>query len=392
MLDELLAASIARVPAFRGVNGKLMVVIEEPVDGLHLLDAANVNPVDAAGVEAGLKAPPAREPSPPEVRTVELANPIHVAIEIERHVRFMRVRKDSKETVYVRADPPVCDAINGGKVKSLLPRVKGVQTLPLVLRRRDGSFEIVMNEGVDRRLGFYMRVDPALRAILPDPSKITLADVTAAYGFYDEWLVDVDGDATAKAVLVDPADDDPADDALAGAPRLHGQRGVAGRGQDDGHSHDHACGARAARGGGGMGGARGRNPQGDVRLSRSAGNAAAGLGQHQARLPDHQLDGGTRSHQRVHFGSHPRAERRERERPGAHGAGVDGKRHRPEGRNVEPLHCRDLARLAARPRQTVLSPIPTRSNGPSITGWRSSRRCTRSCARRAPSRMGARHG
>ena len=203
MLDELLAASIARVPAFRGVNGKLMVVIEEPVDGLHLLDAANVNPVDAAGVEAGLKAPPAREPSPPEVRTVELANPIHVAIEIERHVRFMRVRKDSKETVYVRADPPVCDAINGGKVKSLLPRVKGVQTLPLVLRRRDGSFEIVMNEGVDRRLGFYMRVDPALRAILPDPSKITLADVTAAYAFLtDEWLVDVDGDATAKAVLV----------------------------------------------------------------------------------------------------------------------------------------------------------------------------------------------
>ena len=81
--------------------------------------------------------------------------------------------------------------------------VLGVQTIPLVLPRADGSFEIVADNGFSRELGLYFRIDPALKAALPDPSRITLEDGKQAYALLaDDWLCDVDTDANGKAVTV----------------------------------------------------------------------------------------------------------------------------------------------------------------------------------------------
>ena len=67
-------------------------------------------------------------------------SPVNVAMELERHFRFTRVRKDSDETVYVQADVAVGEAVNSRKGPTRLSVVKAVQTLPLALARGDGTF------------------------------------------------------------------------------------------------------------------------------------------------------------------------------------------------------------------------------------------------------------
>ena len=184
-IEGLLSASKASVPAFRGVNGRLAVLVEEAVSGLHLLDSANVNPADEDG---GTK--PARKPAPPEVRLTELMSPVNVAMELERHFRFTRERKDSEETVYVRADGPVCEAVNSRLGKTRLPTVKAVQTLPLVYLRDDGTLELIIKEGVDPRLGVYMHVPPEIAEAMPDPARVTVVDAERAYGFSYRQVAD----------------------------------------------------------------------------------------------------------------------------------------------------------------------------------------------------------
>ena len=199
-IDGLMAASTIGIPALRGMNGKLARVVEEPVSGLHLFSADSANaatPVPNSGGSPTPEPPPA----PAELRIVELEG-VGVAEEVERHIRLERLRRDHAK-VYVRLDPPLCEGLSKRYGGSAIPIVRGVQTLPLVQRRPDGAFEIIADEGLDRRLGLYFRVGAALKAELPDPSKITRLDGIDAYHFLtEEWLRDVDTDADGKAVLV----------------------------------------------------------------------------------------------------------------------------------------------------------------------------------------------
>jgi hypothetical protein len=72
-----------------------------------------------------------------------------------------------------------------------------------VLPKADGTFELVMDEWIDERLGVYVRVPSEIRAGTLNPAKVTLADGKRAYQFLaDEWLIDVECDNDAKAVLI----------------------------------------------------------------------------------------------------------------------------------------------------------------------------------------------
>jgi hypothetical protein len=205
-IDILLAGSRNPEPAFRGINGRLGKIVDLPVVGLHQLEASSVNPPDEEGEEKAGKAKPKAKPKPPpppaEVRIVELVSPVGIAEELERHVRLVRERPDGKE-VFVRADPTICEAVNQRHGRSKLPTVKGVLTLPLVLRRADGSFEYVVKEGVDSWLGVYVHVPRWLAEGLPDPAGNSPMLAYEAYQWLaDVWLADVDTDADGKALLI----------------------------------------------------------------------------------------------------------------------------------------------------------------------------------------------
>jgi hypothetical protein len=199
-VDAFMANSQAEEPALRGRSGKLVRIVEEPVPGMHLLTTRGVNAEPPPGNGAMPVASP--PPAPPELRIVELDG-VALPEEIERHVRFQRTRRNKKDTSFVRLDPPFCEAVNFRPGGSKIPMVKGVQTMPLILRRNDGSFEVAANNGFNPALGLYFRVDAALKAALPDPSRVKLEDAIRAYkSLTDDWLCDVDTDANGKAVVV----------------------------------------------------------------------------------------------------------------------------------------------------------------------------------------------
>ena len=231
-VETLLAISTQPVPAFRGLNGKLAVLVEQPVSGLHLLESATVNQMDA-GAEAGRKTQ--WKAPPPETRVVELTHWTSVAMELERHLRLIRTRADG-DVAFVRADATIYQAINNRLGRSGLKTIKAAQTLPIVLPKDDGTFELVMDEGIDERLGVYVRVPSEICVGTLDPAKVTLADGKRAYQFLaDEWLVDVEGDNDAKAVLISIALTLIQRMLFGGAPRLHSHGAGGGCGQDDSH-------------------------------------------------------------------------------------------------------------------------------------------------------------
>lgn len=190
-LDAMLADVNGPEPPMRGINGKLATAIEKPIDNLHLLTSASAN------ATAGANTPAA---APPEVRLAELDNPISIAMEIERWARFERKRKNG-ENAFVRLPADFCLGFNNLR-QSRLPMAQGVQTLPLVVPR-NGSLVVLAENGLDRGLGLVFRVDPAIRAAIPNPARVTLADALAAWRYLsDDWLADVNTDKHGKAILI----------------------------------------------------------------------------------------------------------------------------------------------------------------------------------------------
>ena len=71
------------------------------------------------------------------------------------------------------------------------------------MRASDGSSSIRAKNGLDSELGLLFQIDPALRAAVPDPARVTLAKAQRAYKFLTgEWLGDVPTNAEGKAALV----------------------------------------------------------------------------------------------------------------------------------------------------------------------------------------------
>jgi hypothetical protein len=93
-------------------------------------------------------------------------------------------------------------ALNALYDESRLSVIQGVQTIPFVRRKLDGTCEILKSDGIDQS-GVMFRIEAAVAAAMPEPSAVTLDKAKAAYTWLaDEFLVDVPTSQAGKAVLI----------------------------------------------------------------------------------------------------------------------------------------------------------------------------------------------
>jgi hypothetical protein len=179
-------------PPMRDVNGCPVEVRDRrPISGLLHELVPEPDP-DSAADEKPLPAP--------SLPLLTVHDETSLAILIESHVDFFVTVEKKKDK------PPreVSVALDTKFVKhysryrdSTLPIVHAVTTMPLVLP----SGRLLMADGLDHEHGIVFRVDPALAALIPNPSSIMKEDIQRAMKFLlDEWLVDVRADFDGKCV------------------------------------------------------------------------------------------------------------------------------------------------------------------------------------------------
>ena len=103
-----------------------------------------------------------------------------IAMLVEDYIRFRVATTDG--TRYVALSDPFLEGLNALHQGSKIPTITGVQTLPLVVARRDGTIFLKKNMGLDRSSGVVFRIDPRILEAIQDPTEITFADAKAAYG------------------------------------------------------------------------------------------------------------------------------------------------------------------------------------------------------------------
>ena len=183
-LDELLASDQREEPPMRNASGNFVEVqVREPW-ALHLLTADGANAAEDAET---MKAPA-------EPRLVQLT-PTNVEMLVERYVGFV---VEKKNTSYFGALPgPFVTALMQFS-PSGIPVVRAINTAPLVTT----SGQVIDGVGLDRETGLVHRIDPLLRACVPQ-NPPTEQDVRAAVTYlFDEWLVDVASDEVGKAIAI----------------------------------------------------------------------------------------------------------------------------------------------------------------------------------------------
>jgi hypothetical protein len=191
-IDEVLSRAEAAEPPMRSRRGRLARIVTMAPPGLHLLSAEDANAANDNDRKPG-EAPPA-----PIIRELNGAG---VAMLVEDYIRF-RV-KTKAGTRYVALSEAFQEGLNALHSESKIPTLAGVQTLPLVVVRSDGSIFVRKKTGLDRGSGVVFRVDPEILAAIPDPAEVTLTDGKAAYKrLADDWLVDVSTTPEGKAVLI----------------------------------------------------------------------------------------------------------------------------------------------------------------------------------------------
>src|SRR5262249_38606494 len=137
-------------PPMRDASGDLVEVrVQEPW-ALHELSSNTSNKVATDG---GMKAP--AEPS--LVRISRVA----VNLRIERYVRWLVVKKDKE---YYGQLPDAHITASMQLSPSHLPVARAINTAPLISR----SGTVIDGVGLDRKTGLVHRIDPLLRACLPD--------------------------------------------------------------------------------------------------------------------------------------------------------------------------------------------------------------------------------
>jgi hypothetical protein len=185
-VDELLASDKTEEPPMRDASGDLVEVrVQEPW-ALHEL---NSNTTNNATADAGdvMKAPA----EPALVRLSHVA----VSMVIERYVRWLVV-KERKEYFGQLPDSHINALMQLSP--SFLPVARAINTAPLISR----SGAVIDGVGLDRKTGLVHRIDPLLRACLPDRTP-TEQDVRQALSFLlDEWMVDVALDKVGKCAAI----------------------------------------------------------------------------------------------------------------------------------------------------------------------------------------------
>ena len=174
-VDELLASDKSEEPPMRDASGELVEVrVQEPW-ALHELNSDTTNNTASDGGDV-MKAP--AEPG------LEQLSSVAVNMVIERYVRWLIVKKNKE--YFGQLPNSHIDALMQLS-PSLLPVARAINTAPLISR----SGAVIDGAGLDRKTGLVHRIDPLLRACLPDCAP-TEQDVREALTFLlREWLVDV---------------------------------------------------------------------------------------------------------------------------------------------------------------------------------------------------------
>jgi hypothetical protein len=184
-LDEVLASDQREEPPMRDASGNLVEVrVQEPW-ALHLLTADGTN----AAIEdtETMKAP--AEPG------LDRLTPTGIKMLVEGYVCFT---VEKKNISYFGQLPGSFVAALMEFSPSRIPVVRAINTAPLVTP----SGQVIDGVGLDRNTGIVHRIDPLLRACLPD-NPPTEADVREALLYLlDEWLVDVALDQVGKCIAI----------------------------------------------------------------------------------------------------------------------------------------------------------------------------------------------
>jgi hypothetical protein len=185
-LDDHLSNDKSEEPAMRNASASLVRVVEKEPWALHLLtsDSANASKEDAEAMQA-----------PPEPVLVELTT-TGVELVLEKYVRWVASKKNGER--YDAALPtPFINALMEYP-NSAIPVVRAINTAPLVA----ASGGVIDGVGLDRVTGLFHRIDPDLRACLPDGTP-TEEEIKQSLKFLvDEWLVDVALDRVGKCVAI----------------------------------------------------------------------------------------------------------------------------------------------------------------------------------------------
>jgi hypothetical protein len=184
-LDGVLVADQSEEPPMRNASGALVQVEVKQPWSLHTLtaDSANMTSEDAEAMTA-----------PAEPVLVELT-PTGVELLLENYVRWIVY---TLERNYFGALPPAHVNALMEYSKSALPVVRAINTAPLVTP----SGQVINGVGLDRATGLVHRIDPVLRACLPD-GEPTAVEIKQSLDFLlDEWLVDVTLDPAGKCVAI----------------------------------------------------------------------------------------------------------------------------------------------------------------------------------------------
>ena len=184
LLDEVLASDQREEPPMRDASGNLVEVrVREPWS-LHLLTADGTN----AAEEAETMKPPA------EPTLVGLTS-TGVKMLVERYVRFV---VEKKNVSYLGQLPGPFVASLMEFSPSEIPVVRAINTAPLVTM----SGQVIDGVGLDRDTGLVHRIDPLLRACLPQ-NPPTEVDVREALNYLlEEWLIDVALDRVGKCIAI----------------------------------------------------------------------------------------------------------------------------------------------------------------------------------------------
>ncbi|WP_439407433.1 hypothetical protein ACNJX9_39460 [Bradyrhizobium sp. DASA03076] len=184
-LDDVLVADQSEEPPMRNASGALVQIQVKQPWSLHTLtaDSANMTSEETESVTA-----------PAEPVLVELT-PTGVELLLEDYVRWEVCTLAGS---YYGALPSAHVKALMEYSKSALPVVRAINTAPLVTQ----SGRVIDGVGLDRATGLVHRIDPVLRACLPDGDP-TAEEIKQSLDFLlDEWLVDVALDRAGKCVAI----------------------------------------------------------------------------------------------------------------------------------------------------------------------------------------------
>ena len=178
------------LPPMRDSTGRLVALVETTQHDLHRLTEESGD--NEEEIETRMASPAHLTLAPRDVAQVQML--------VSRYVRFDKKRNftESSETYATDLPERFASAYNIWE-SSMLPVVRHIITAPILLR--DGS--VMMGDGLDRETGLLYRIDPKLREVVPDRTRVTEQDVVKALKFLvDDWLTDCQCSFSGKLVII----------------------------------------------------------------------------------------------------------------------------------------------------------------------------------------------